>query len=77
NLDTRVELIAPVEDATAKADLLDTLDRSLVTDVWAWELGADGSWRTREPGEKPRSVQQELMVLHAARAGEGSQSDKG
>ncbi len=75
NLDTRVELIAPVEDANAKADLLDTLERSLQTDVWAWELRADGTWRRREPGKKPRSVQSELMVLHAARASEGSPPD--
>ena len=77
NLDTRVELITPVDDAAAKADLLDTLDRSLATDVWAWELRSDGSWRKREPGKKPRSVQRELMVLHAARASEGSPVDEG
>jgi polyphosphate kinase len=75
NLDTRVELIAPVEDPHAKADLLDTLDRSAATDKWAWDLRPDGSWRQREPGKKPRSVQGELMVLHAARASEGSQTD--
>ena len=77
NLDTRVELIAPVEDPTAKADLLDTLERSLATDVWAWDLDSDGSWRRREPGKKPRSVQRELMVLHSARASEGSAADGG
>ena len=76
NLDTRVELIAPVEDDTAKADLLDALERSLATDVWAWELCADGSWRRREPGKKPRSVQRELMVLHAARASENAPPDE-
>jgi polyphosphate kinase len=75
NLDTRVELITPVEDATARDDLLDTLERSLVTDVWAWDLQSDGTWRKREPGDDPRSVQRELMILHAARASEGSQAD--
>jgi polyphosphate kinase len=75
NLDTRVELIAPVEDDAARADLLDTLDRSLATDVWAWELCSDGTWRKRATGEEPRSVQRELMVLHAARASEGAQAD--
>ncbi|MGH2943507.1 MAG: polyphosphate kinase 1, partial [Solirubrobacteraceae bacterium] len=68
NLDTRVELITPVEDPTARADLLDTLERSLATNVWAWELQTDGSWRKREPGDEPRSVQRELMLLHATRA---------
>jgi polyphosphate kinase len=74
NLDTRVELIAPVEDEHAKADLLDTLDRSLSTNVWAWKLRADGTWRRRKIDDKPRSVQRELMVLHAARASEDSQA---
>jgi polyphosphate kinase len=76
NLDTRVELITPVEDATARADLLDTLERSLETDVWAWDLQSDGSWRKREPGDPPRSVQRELMVLHATRASENSPVDE-
>jgi polyphosphate kinase len=77
NLDTRVELIAPAEDATVRADLLDTLERSLVSDVWAWDLQSDGTWRKREPGDEPRSVQRELMILHAARASEASQADDG
>ncbi len=75
NLDTRVELIAPVEDAAARADLLDTLNRSLATDANAWDLRGDGSWVKREPGDPPRDVQRELMLLHAARAREGSQAD--
>ncbi len=75
NLDKRVELITSVEDQAAREDLLDTLDRSLATDQWAWELRADGGWRKREPGDPPRSVQRELMQLHAARASEGSEAD--
>jgi polyphosphate kinase len=75
NLDTRVELITPVLDPTVRADLLDTLDRSLATDVYAWDLQSDGTWRKRKPGDPSRSVQGELMVLHTARASEGTQSD--
>jgi polyphosphate kinase len=77
NLDTRVELIAPVEDPAARDDILDTLDRSLATDLWAWRLRRDGTWRREEPGDAPRSVQRELMKLHAARASEGAQADDG
>src|SRR5204863_351094 len=51
NLETRVELLTPVEDDALRDDLLDTLDRSLATDVGAWELSADGAWSEREPGE--------------------------
>jgi len=71
NLDTRVELAVPVEDPALRDELLDTLERCLADDSNAWELGADGSW-TRRHGDRdrPRSVQAELMVLHAARAAE-------
>jgi polyphosphate kinase len=70
NLDTRVELVAPVEDPILRDDLLDTLDRCLADDVNAWELRSDGSWERRVPGPEPRSVQAELMLGHAARAAE-------
>ncbi|MEA2231222.1 MAG: polyphosphate kinase [Solirubrobacteraceae bacterium] len=75
NLDTRVELITPVGDDAIRAELLDTLERSLATDVWAWDLQSDGSWLAREPGDPPRSVQRELMLQHAARASEASPAD--
>ncbi len=74
NLDTRVELLTPVEDELLREDLLDTLDRSLATDTGAWELRSDGRWRKRKPGNPSHSVQRELMLKHAARASEGAQS---
>jgi polyphosphate kinase len=70
NLDSRVELLAPVRDPALRADLLDTLERCLADDTNAWELGPDGGWSRRTPGDEPRSVQHELMALHAARAAE-------
>jgi polyphosphate kinase len=71
NLDTRVELVAPVEDPVLKEDLLDTLERSLADDANAWELQSDRTWVRRAPDEhEPRSVQRELMIGHAARAAE-------
>ena len=71
NLDTRVELVAPVMDPTLQADLRDTLDRCFADDANAWELQADGDWLRRSPqGPEPRSVQNELMVGHAMRAAE-------
>jgi len=69
NLDTRVELMVPIRDPAVRDDMLDTLERSLADDVGAWELEHDGSWRRRETGPEPRSVQRELMVKHAVRAG--------
>ncbi|HEV2769177.1 MAG TPA: polyphosphate kinase 1 [Solirubrobacteraceae bacterium] len=68
NLDTRVELVVPVDDAELRDDLLDTLERSLADERGAWELQADGSWHKRPAGPGARSVQHELMAKHAARA---------
>jgi polyphosphate kinase len=67
NLDTRVELLVPVEDESLKAELQDTLDRSLADDTFGWELHPDG-WERRSGGE--RSVQRELMerAMHRAAA---------
>jgi polyphosphate kinase len=73
NLDTRVELLAPVEDDALRADLLDTLDRCFADNVNSWELREDGAWERRSPGEgEPRSVHRELMAGHAARAAEAA-----
>jgi polyphosphate kinase len=59
NLDTRVELLAPVTDPELVAELEDTLERCLADNTFAWELGPDGSWQRRTVGT--RSVQRELM----------------
>jgi polyphosphate kinase len=71
NLDTRVELLAPVEDERLRDDLRDTLDRCFADDTNAWGLEPDGAWIRRTPqGPEPRDVQRELMLRHAARAAE-------
>jgi polyphosphate kinase len=66
NLDSRVELLIPVEDAEARAELEDTLERCFSDDTFAWELGADAKWTRRE--ERTRHVQHELMERALARA---------
>jgi polyphosphate kinase len=70
NLDSRVELVVPVDDADARAQLLDTLERCLADTENAWELDAAGAWRHRRaPSEaQRRDVQAELMRAHLARA---------
>jgi polyphosphate kinase len=70
NLDTRVELVAPVEDPILRDDVLDMLERGFADDTNSWDLHEDGRWTRRTPGEAPRSVQRELMAGHAARATE-------
>jgi polyphosphate kinase len=73
NLDTRVELVTPVEDPALRDDMLDTLDRCFADEVNAWELGEDGEWTHRELSDpEPRDVHRELMLGHSARAAEAA-----
>ncbi|HXB65530.1 MAG TPA: polyphosphate kinase 1 [Solirubrobacteraceae bacterium] len=70
NLDHRVELAVPIQSAELRAELLDTLERAFHDNQNAWQLGEDGTWRRRHPapGERPSSMQLELIELHARRA---------
>jgi polyphosphate kinase len=63
NLDNRVELIAPVEDPAAAAEIQGILDVQLADTALAWELGPDGSWSRvePEPGQAPLDSQEALM----------------
>jgi polyphosphate kinase len=70
NLDSRVELVAPVEDAALKAELLDVLERCLADNANSWELDSDGAWSRRQPDGEVRSAQEELIARHSARAAE-------
>jgi polyphosphate kinase len=73
NLDTRVELLAPVRDESLRADLLDALERCMADNTNSWKLDPDGIWTRRTPdGSEPRNAQQELMARHAARAAEAA-----
>jgi polyphosphate kinase len=78
NLDTRVELVAPIEDPECRAELVDTLDRAFADDTNAWELRPDGRWERRQPaGPEPRSLQRELMERHLTRAAEAREERPG
>ena len=72
NLDSRVELVTPVEDPSLCAELFDVLDRCFADNTNAWVLGSDGGWTRRQPspGEERRNVQEELCERHGARAAE-------
>ena len=71
NLDSRVELVAPVEDELLRTELLDVMERCFADSANAWELGSDGVWTRHDPpAAERRSVQEELRERHAARARE-------
>jgi polyphosphate kinase len=66
NLDTRVELLAPIEDPALRAEMEDTVKRCLADDTFAWELRQDGTWERRR-GDT-RSAHRELMERALERA---------
>jgi polyphosphate kinase len=66
NLDSRVELVVPVEAPDLKAELEDTLERCFADDAFAWVLDSDGEWQRRTRGE--RSVHAELAERAQERA---------
>ena len=66
NLDTRVELLAPVLDERNEAEVEDTLERCLADDTNCWELGAEGEWTRRTGGN--RSAHGELRERALERA---------
>ncbi len=70
NLDTRVELLAPVEVPELQAELEDTLERCLADDTFAWTLDSEGLWTRRQGGT--RSVHRELMERTLAQASAAS-----
>jgi polyphosphate kinase len=73
NLDSRVELIVPVEAPELRAELEDTLDRCLADDSFAWELSAGGAWDRRS--QRQRCAHRELMERASERAAAASERD--
>ena len=51
NLDRRVEVLVPVENARARQELQAVLGSVFADDVHAWLLASDGSWSRVEPRE--------------------------
>jgi len=68
NLFNRVELVIPIENESARREMLEILELSLADNHGAWTLGADGEWTRRERGEN--DVQQQMIDRAAARASE-------
>ena len=64
NLDRRIELMVPVQDAACRRRLLDLLNASLADNVKAWRLLPDGAYeRVRRPhGQRAIRSQTELCA---------------
>ena len=70
NLDNRVELVGPIDDPQACAEIQEVLDLQLADTALAWELGPDAEWRRVRPapGEEPLNAQEAQMELAARQA---------
>jgi polyphosphate kinase len=63
NLDHRIEVVVPAEDAHVRAEIDAILKALLADNTQAWELQAEGTWERVRPaeGEKRRSAQAVFM----------------
>ena len=66
NLESRIEVVAPVEDAASRRILSSMLDIQLAPNRDAWEMQPDGSYR--EVDTKVPGAQQQLIDMVAALA---------
>jgi polyphosphate kinase len=70
NLDHRIEIVTPVEDARARNEIVRAFDVLLADNASAWELGPEGNWMKLRPrkGDRGRAAQQVFMRSAKARA---------
>jgi polyphosphate kinase len=70
NLDHRIEVLTPVENARVRQDLAAILDSALADDTNAWELRSDGTWARLSPPnpDKPHEHQETMMRRALTRA---------
>src|SRR3954451_17125528 len=63
NLDRRIEVMTPIEDARLRADVSDILDALLADTRFSWQLESDGTWRRTTPSGSAKAVSaQELLM---------------
>ena len=65
NLDRRIEVLTPVENARAKAEIGAILDSAFADTTNTWELGPDGEWIRLEGKGKKAHTHQEAMMRRA------------
>jgi polyphosphate kinase len=63
NLESRVEVVVPVEDPTLRQELRTVIDCQLSPNGCAWEMRSDGSYFRSAASEKAKSCQQFMIEL--------------
>jgi polyphosphate kinase len=77
NLDHRIEVLAPVENARMRQDVHAILDSALADDTNAWLLGPEGEWTRATPGEKPHSHHATMVRRAQTRARRRARARRG
>jgi polyphosphate kinase len=79
NLDHRVEVLMPVENARARSDIHSVLDSALADDVNAWILTPSGEWERAVPAkpDKRHSHHETMMRRSLKRARRGARDRRG
>src|SRR5262249_52879165 len=72
NLESRVEVLVPVEDPAAPKGLRAVLDCQLANNRNAWEMQADATYVRRATGDGSKSCQQMLIDLAEKRQREAT-----
>ncbi|MEO0996105.1 MAG: RNA degradosome polyphosphate kinase, partial [Pseudomonadota bacterium] len=61
NLESRVEVLAPIRDAALQSQLRVFLDQQVNDRCGAWEMDADGAYQRRTPGEDDQHSQLSML----------------
>ncbi len=79
NLDHRIEVLVPVENARVRQEVHAILDSAFADEANAWILGSDGSWSRRisPKPEKARSHHATIMRRALGRARRGARARRG
>jgi polyphosphate kinase len=67
NLDHRIEVLVPVEQARLRQELQGLLDSIFADNTGAWELAPDGSWTRLEPAKDERPHNHQAGLIRRAR----------
>jgi polyphosphate kinase len=77
NLDHRIEVLVPIENARIQKDVNAILDSALADDTNAWILGPDGTWSRANGGDKPHSHHAKMMRRAQARVRRRTRARRG
>jgi polyphosphate kinase len=68
NLDHRIEVLMPVENARARQEIHGALESAFADDTNAWELGPDGTWARVTPAKRGRTHSHHATMMRRAQA---------